>query len=70
MDNPIIFRLSHSGFPESQESREMLRTIKFGDFIAGLTYTQLLEVEKMLKRTIPNIRIVFTGTGYGYVSHH
>ena len=64
MTEPAFFRVSRLSAPEMAQ---ITRTIKPGDFISGLSYSELLDVEKMLKPRIRNVRILFTSTGYGYV---
>jgi len=42
--------------------------MKPGDFISGLTYHELLNVEEKLRMRIKNAHMLFTGNGYGFIS--
>lgn len=53
---------------DSGISEEMLEKIKPGIYISGLTYSQLLQLEEKIKTKLGPVRILFTGTGYGFVS--
>jgi len=61
-NNVLTFRWTEFGVGKIADQ------LKVGNFIAGLTYPQLLMVEGRLRRRIKNARIIFTDEGYGFVS--
>ena len=46
----------------------VIKFIKPGDFVKGLTYPQLLKVEEKLRTNAKNVRVMFTSNGYGFIS--
>ena len=64
--NPQIFNMVWEG---SDISDEVLEKIKPGIYISGLTYPQFLQIEKKIESKLGKVRILFTGSGYGFVSN-
>lgn len=52
---------------DTPEFVEMMDQITIGDFISGLTYTQLLKVESALRPKFPHIHIIMTDEGQGWI---